>query len=120
MTVCPKNCHPTNKESLNPKHAKKKADTEYYRIERNCTKSKQVKGVVDMSDDSSDCSNAENKLDNYYQEAHKIEDNLLGVQEANDKDFKFREAIKGVLRLEHIRKKISDTNYEKLYRTLNS
>lgn len=124
MSVCQKNYHPTNNESMNPKYTKKQVPTEYYKIDRNLLdasqNNEQRKGVVDLSDDSSDCSNTENKLDNFYKEAHLIEAGMRGIRDTDDKDYKFKEAIKGVLRLENIRKKISDTNYEKLFRTLDA
>ena len=78
-----------------------------------------IKGAnpfVDMSDDSSDCSNAENKLDNFYAESRKIENNLLETHRNKEKEAKFGETVNSVIRLEYLRRKILETNCEKINR----
>lgn len=77
---------------------------------------KSADNFIDLSDDSSDCSNAENKLDNYYRESRRLANNLLAVRDEKDKEVKFRETVGGVLRMEFLRRKVLETNCEKINR----
>lgn len=83
-----------------------------HRINRN----QPVDQFIDLTDDSSDCSNAENKLDNYYRESRRLANNLLAVRDEKDKEARFRDTVGGVLRIEYLRRKVLETNCEKINR----
>lgn len=85
---------------------------------KNKTKVVAVSPLVDMSDDSSDCSNAENKLDNYYAESRTIETKLMETHRNKNKEIKFSDTISSVMRLEYLRRKILETNCEKINRVI--
>jgi hypothetical protein len=108
------------KHNCKQRHKTEESQTEptkpvYYQLSRNTLPTPSPNPCIE-SDDSSDCSNAETKLCNYYTEARDIEHTLLNTKEEKDKEIKFKSSIKSVIRLEFLRRKIAETNGEKLAR----
>lgn len=60
--------------------------------------------LANLSDDSSDDSNVEQKLGMHYTEAKKLEKGLLKIRDEKDMGVKFSGAIKGILRLDFMSK----------------